>query len=506
MARPYDELLARFAEIRDLQAAQSLAAWDQEVSMPAGGAPARAWTLAALAGAVHQRSTDARLATLAERLWRGRARLGRVPRRQVELARRAVRKARRIPLDLARELALAESRGLETWREARRRRDWAAFAPALEHMLALKRRAARLAVRAEGPTPGSRAPLYDALLDDFEPGMTSARLDDLLGELRDFTVPLLKQVVAARVSVDLAPLVGRFDVEAQRAFAREVVVGMGIDLQRGRMDLSTHPFCSGLAPDDVRMTGRFDARDLRGGLFGVVHEAGHGLYEQGLDPARARQPAGGAVSMAIHESQSRLWENLVARSRPFWVHWLPRLRRQHPRLRRVSVDGIWRAANAVQPSFIRVEADELTYNLHILLRYEIERDLIEGRQSVRDLPQRWNDGMRRLLGLTPRHDAEGVLQDIHWAMGSFGYFPTYSLGNLYAAQFMQAARRDLRGLDARIAQGRLAPLREWLRERIHRHDQLESAEQLVRRVTGRPLSVDAFADHLRARVAAVYGL
>jgi carboxypeptidase Taq len=373
-------------------------------------------------------------------------------------------------------------------------------------MLALKRRVAALAVRAEGAPPGSRSPLYDALLDDFEPGMTSARLDRLLGELRDVTVPLLRQVVSSRVRVDLSPLVGRFDVGAQRAFAREVIVAMGIDLQRGRLDLSTHPFCTGLSPGDVRMTGRFDPRDLRGGLFGAIHEAGHGLYEQGLAAARAREPAGGAASTALHESQSRLWENLVARSRPFWVHWLPRLRRHHPQLRGTGVDAMWRAANAVRPSCIRVEADEVTYNLHILLRYEIERDLVEGRQSVRDLPRRWNDGMQQLLGLRPRHDGEGVLQDIHWAMGLFGYFPTYSLGNLYAAQFLQAARRELRGLDARLAHGQLLPLREWLRERIHRHDQLLDAEGLVRRVTGRPLSVDAFARHLRARVGAVYGL
>jgi len=506
MMRPYDELLLRFAEIRDLAAVQALAAWDQEVMMPPGGADARAHALAALAGTVHEKSTDPQLARLVERLWRGRARLSPLPRRQVELARRTVRKARRIPSDLARELALAESRGLETWREARRAKDWRRFAPALATMVRLKRRVAQLAVAADGAPRGSRAPHYDALLDDYEPGLTSATLDALLGELQDFTVPLLHRVVATRVRVDLSPFVGRFDVAAQRAFAREVVEAMGLDLTRGRLDLSTHPFCSGLSPGDVRMTGRFAPGDLRGGLFGVIHEAGHGLYEQGLDPARAREPAGGAVSTAVHESQSRLWENLVARSRPFWVHFLPRLKRHHPQLRGVGVGDVWRAANAVQPSFIRVEADELTYNLHIVLRTEIERDLIEGRQSVSDLPVRWNDGMARLLGLRPRNDAEGVLQDIHWAMGLFGYFPTYSLGNLAAAQFMEAARRDVRGLDHRIAQGNLRPLREWLRENVHRHDQLVPADRLVRRVTGRPLGVEAFARAQRAKVAELYGI
>jgi len=506
MTRPYAQLLERFAEIRDLSAAQSLAGWDQEVMMPPGGGDARAHVLAALAGAVHEHSTDRELVALTETLWRGRARLPRGQRRQVELARRAVRKARRIPSDLARDLALAESRGLEAWREARKRRDWKRFVPSLEHMVQLKRRVAKLGVAAERPARGSPAPLYDALLDDFEPGLTSLTLDPLLAELRAFTVPLLKKVVSTRVHVDLSPLVGRFAIEPQRAFAREVVDAMGMDPQRSRMDLSTHPFCSGFSPGDVRMTGRFSEHDLRGGLFGVIHEAGHGLYEQGLDPRHAREPVGGAISMAIHESQSRLWENLVGRSRPFWTCWLPRLKRHHPQLRRVGVDDIWRAANAVQPSFIRVEADELTYNLHIILRHEIERDLIEGRQSVRDLPARWNDGMKSLLGLVPKDDAQGVLQDIHWAMGLFGYFPTYSLGNLYAAQFMAAALRDMPKLPARIAKGDMAPLREWLREHIHRHDNQVPADVLVKRVTGRPLEVRAFAEHLRAKVGAVYGV
>jgi carboxypeptidase Taq len=254
------------------------------------------------------------------------------------------------------------------------------------------------------------------------------------------------------------------------------------------------------------MTGRYSPSDLRGGLFGAIHEAGHGLYEQGLEPSRARSPLGGAVSMALHESQSRLWENLVARSRPFWRWALPRLRRRYPWMIGVTMDGMWRAANAVHPSFIRVEADELTYNLHIILRYEIERDLIDGRQQVADLPERWNRDMQDLLGLHPKDDAEGVLQDIHWAMGLFGYFPTYTLGNLYAAQFMGAARRQIRGLDARIAKGELGVLREWLRENIHRHDQLYTAEQLVRRVTSEPLSTDAFEKHIEAKVKAIYGV
>ena len=516
MPASYADLERRFAELRDLSVAQSLAGWDQEVMMPPGGADARAHTLAALAGVVHAKSTDPALVRLVEALHRRPGRLPRPQRRGVELARRAVLKATRIPEALARELALAESRGLETWRQARKARDWKRFAPALQHMVELKREVARRSAAAAGRGAGRGAGngragggtrrLYDELLDDYEPGATVASIDPLLERLRDVTTPLVAAVVKSGVKVGLRPLVGRFDVERQRDFAREVVTAMGIDLGRGRLDLSTHPFCSGLAPGDVRMTGRYSASDLRGGLFGAIHEAGHGLYEQGLDPRRARSPLGGAVSMALHESQSRLWENLVARGRPFWRWALPRLRRRYPALAGVTVEAMWRAANAVQPSFIRVEADELTYNLHIILRYEIERDLIEGRQQVGDLPQRWNDGMARLLGLRPKHDAEGVLQDIHWAMGLFGYFPTYTLGNLYAAQFMDAARAQIRGLDRRLARGELVVLREWLRENIHRHDQLYTAEQVVRRVTGKPLSTEAFERHIRGKVRAIYGV
>lgn len=506
MTATYTELERAYAELRDLSVAQSLTAWDQEVMMPPGGADSRAHTLAALAGVVHAKSTDPKLAAMVESLHRRGAKLPRTQRRGVELARRAVLKATRIPESLARELALAESRGLEAWRGARAARDWKRFAPALQHMVELKREIARRSAAAGGTAGRRGRSLYDELLDDYEPGATVATIDPLLERLRDFTAPLVAAIVKSGVKVDLSPLVGRFDIEGQRAFARDVVQGMGIDLARGRMDLSSHPFCSGLSPGDVRMTGRYDPADLRAGLFGAVHEAGHGLYEQGLDPRRARSPLGGAVSMALHESQSRLWENLVARGRPFWRWALPRLRRHYPRLRGVTVEQMWRAANVLQPSFIRVEADELTYNLHIILRYEIERDLIEGRQQVADLPQRWNDGMASLLGIRPKHDAEGVLQDIHWAMGLMGYFPTYSLGNLYAAQFMEAARRQIRGLDERIARGDMGRLREWLAENIHRHDQLYTAEQIVKRVTGAPLSTEAFEAHIREKVAALYGV
>lgn len=493
----YAELEQRFAEIRDLENGLSILSWDQEVMMPRGGASSRAATLATLSAVVHQRWTEPALAQVVRRLSRKGAGLTPRERRAVALVRRELERASAVPPDLARQIAEAQSRGVESWRRARSERRFSLFASDLARMVDLK--------RAQAHCIAAKGRPYDALLDHFEPGATMATIDPLLDDLVGFSRPLLKRVVESGVTIDLSPLVGRFDVDAQRRFAAEVSAAMGIAADRSRLDLSTHPFCGGVGPDDVRLTSRYDPRDLRGGLFGVIHESGHGLYEQGLDARRARSPLGGAVSMAIHESQSRLWENLVARGRPFWKHMLPRLRKAHPQLKGVTLDAMLRAANAIAPSMIRVEADELTYNLHIALRYRLERDLIEGRIEPKQLPGLWNQGMHELLGVTPAHDGEGVLQDIHWASGLFGYFPTYSLGNLYAAQFMETARRELRGLDGVIARGDLHPLREWLRQKLHRHDRLYDAATLVKRITGKPLSTDAFRRHMTAKVRELYG-
>lgn len=497
MAAAFQELEQRWGEIADIESGLGILGWDQEVMMPRGGVAARSRTMATLTGLIHERKTDPAMVALVRRLSRKGIKLTPRQRRAVALARKAVDKAANVPAELARKIALAESSGVESWREAREKGDFSLFADELSRMVDLKRELAR--VRSK------RGKVYDALLDDFEPGATMDDIDPLLTELKTFTQKLLKRVVNSGVEIDVSPLVGRFDVDAQRSFARSVVLAMGIDLDCGRMDLSTHPFCGGVGPGDVRMTSRYDPSDMRGGLFGVIHEAGHGLYEQGLDPRRAGTPLGGAISMAIHESQSRLWENNVGRSRPFWKYWLPRLRRAHPQLKGVNLEKMWRAVNCITPSMIRVEADELTYNLHIVLRYEIERDLIEGRIEVRDLPDRWNGAMVDLLGIEPRNAAEGVLQDIHWASGLFGYFPTYAIGNLYAAQIMESARKGIRGLDRRIEQGDLVPLRDWLKIQIHCHDQVHDAAKTVRRVTGKPLSTDAFRRHITRKVKAIYG-
>ncbi|MEZ5978637.1 MAG: carboxypeptidase M32 [Planctomycetota bacterium] len=487
-----------YERLVDLSNAQSILSWDQEVMMPPGGAETRALTMSALTRVVHECATDKTFVREVRSLDRSRDGLKPQERRTVELLARRVKEATAIPADLAAELSAHRSRAVQAWRGARAADDFGAFLPQLEKMVELQRRVARAKA-------GKGGDAYDALLDDYEPNATTAQLDPLLGELRELTVPLVARVRRSKAKFDMRPLVGRFEPDAQRRLVADVTSAMGIDGSRSRLDVSTHPFCGGVGPVDVRMTGRFDPKDLRGGLFGAIHEAGHGLYEQGLDPKRTRHPLGGAISMAIHESQSRLWENQIARSRPFWKHWLPRLKKLFPKqLAGVSLDAMWRAANAMQPSMIRVEADELTYNLHIVLRYEIERDLISGALRPKDLPARWNDTMHAMLGIRPKNDAEGCMQDIHWPAGYFGYFPTYSVGNLYAAQVMEAARAAIPDLDARVAKGDLVTLREWLRDRIHRHDRVYTADQIVKRVTGKKLSVEPFRAYITSKVDALY--
>jgi carboxypeptidase Taq len=490
------DLEQRCAALRDLDHLGAILGWDQEVLMPAASAESRAHSLATLARLTHERSVDPALIGVIGELRARSTELEPEQRRLVELAWRRVRPASQIPAELAAEFALTRARALEAWRAARQASDFPAFRPWLEQLVQLSRRIAE-ATREQGG-------LYDALLDTYEPGARSAEVLPLLEQLALSSAPLLERVRDAEQPVRTKVARRRYDVPEQQAFVLEVLGKMGFDFERGRLDRSTHPFCGGNGPTDVRMTTRYAEKDLRVGLYGAIHEAGHGLYEQGLDPARARSILGGAVSMAIHESQSRLWENLVGRSRAFWKFWWKPLKRRFPAATHgYKAEDMWRAVNAIEPSFIRVEADELTYNLHILLRTRLEERLISGSLEVADLPAAWNQGHRELLGLEVPDDAQGCLQDIHWSMGSFGYFPTYSLGNLYAAQLMEAARDQLGDLDAAFAAGEFLPLRRWLQREIHRHDQLETPAELIQRITGRPLDAAAWERSMTHKVAAL---
>ncbi|HET6164082.1 MAG TPA: carboxypeptidase M32 [Planctomycetota bacterium] len=495
----YRELLRRVAEICDLSSASALLSWDQETTMPKQGAPARARQLATVAGIRHERFVDGRVGELLADCEAAPGQFEDVERTQLRELRHDWDRATKLPRALVEETASAESSALEAWRDARAKSDWKAFAPHVRQLMGYAVQRAQALGFTERP--------YDGMLDDYERGADEERLDALFSDLRPRLTPMIGPVLERRGRVDSACVRRPLAIEKQAEFGLAVIRAMGFDLDAGRVDLATHPFCSGIGPGDTRLTRRYDLNDLRPALYGIVHEAGHGLYEQGLAPELRWTPLGSASSLGIHESQSRLWENVVGRSRPFWERFLPDLRRLFPsEFRDVTADQMYRAVNEVATSLIRVEADELTYNLHVLLRFEIERALFAGNLDVDDVPAAWGEKCGELLGVRPKNDAEGCLQDIHWSMGAFGYFPTYTLGNLYAAQLYEAAQRDLGDLDGLIAHGEFAPLREWLRAKIHRHGRRFLPAELVFRATGADPSAEPFLRYLRAKLEDVYGI
>lgn len=501
VATDFQALRAELAEIADLGAASALLHWDQETYMPSGSITGRAQALATLAGVIHQRSTASDLRDRVERL-RDASRFDALDddsKAIVRLAHRDIDRSSRIAPELVRALAETTSHGQQAWAKARQDDCFADFAPWLEKLLSLKREVAQSLGYIDHP--------LDALLEDYEPGATVADLSTLFRALESELKPLVAAVASSGVKPDISPLRRTVPIEAQRAFALEVAGSLGFDFEHGRLDVSSHPFTQKIHDGDVRLTWHFDGDDLRPGLFAVVHEAGHGLYEQNLPKQHARTPLCEAASLGIHESQSRLWENCVARSRSFWQHFLPRLEKHAgSALAGVGLDAMYAAANVVEPSFIRIEADELTYNLHIILRFFLECDLFSGKLAVRDLPTAWNDRMFDLLGIRPPTDRQGVLQDIHWSMGGFGYFPTYTLGNLYAAQWMDAAERAIGPLDEQFARGDLRPLSEWLRSNVHAPGRRYTARELMERVTGKAPDARYFLDYAKRKYGALYRL
>ncbi len=483
------ELRTRLGELADLQRVGQLLGWDQQTMMPPAGAEARGEAMSTVQRLAHDRLVDPRLATLLASA--GDSEDPGV----VRAVRRDHERARRVPTDLAAEIVRAGSDGFMVWLEAREADDFAQFLPALERNLELARRLAGCFEDSEHP--------YDALLDQYEPGATTAQVSALFARLRDGLVPLLADIAR---QPEPAGLPGAFPIAGQREIGMEIARAMGFDESSWRVDDAVHPFASATAPSDVRVTARWDERDLQG-IFALMHEVGHGLYEHGVDPALARTTVDTGVSLGVHESQSRLWENLVGRSEPFWRHWLPRMRERFPlTLRDTSLEQFLRAINVVRPSLIRVEADEVTYSLHVILRFELEVALIEGSLAARDLPAAWAAGMRRLLGIEVPDDRSGVLQDIHWSEGIIGYFPTYAIGNMLAAQLWDVARTDVPSLDDDIAAGDYGRLREWLGAKIHRHGRRLPPPELVQQAVGGPLDPEPLLRQLRAKYGALYGL
>jgi carboxypeptidase Taq len=501
-------LTDRLQEIQHLNSAASLLSWDQETYMPPGGGTARADQLATLQTLAHDKLASPEIEAILTR-WidpaTGQA-LEQPGDPWDEPSRALLREvwrdfssAKKLPSEFVARLSRECSLAQQVWTEARKKNDFKMFLPNLRTVVSLKRE--------EAGYLGYKDTPYDALLDHYEPGATVAQLTPLFAALKARLVPLLDRIVGTSEKIDDSVLFRSYDTQRQVEFGRLVLTAMGYDFDRGRLDLSAHPFTTSFHPTDVRVTTRVSEKEFPACLFSCIHEGGHGLYDQGLDPGRYGTPLGDSLSLGIHESQSRLWENCVGRSRPFWRCFYPMLRQVFPdQLAGIGLEQFYVAINRVQPSLIRVEADELTYNLHIMLRFEIEQDLVEGRTRVEDLPVIWNEKVKSYLGLVPERDADGVLQDVHWSLGAIGYFPTYTLGNLYAAQFYNQARMEIANLDGEIESGRLTVLTRWLNQKIHRWGRTFTADHLIQRVTGKPLSPEPFLTYLEEKFGELYGL
>ncbi|MEX0600235.1 MAG: carboxypeptidase M32 [Rhodothermales bacterium] len=486
------------AQVSDLRRTAEILSWDQETYMPPGGAEARAKQISTIRRLAHERFTTDELGTLLDDLSDPASEMDpqSVEASMVRVLRRDYDKATRLPNELVGRMAEAVSRGKQAWKKAREMNRFETFAPHLERIVDLN------VEKAEAYGYDDR--IYDALLDDYEPGMKTSLVEKIFSDLRKELVPIVEAIADAE-PVNESPVHQHFDKELQWQFGLDVARDFGYDLDRGRQDLSAHPFTTTFAISDVRVTTRVSEHFLNPALFGTLHEAGHALYEQGVDPSLARTLLDEGTSLGMHESQSRLWENLVGRSRPFWERYYTHLRDLFPeQLGSVTQDAFYGAVNKVQPGLIRVEADEVTYNLHIMLRFEIENALLEGRVATADLPDLWNEKMDDYLGVVPDTDANGVLQDIHWSLGAIGYFPTYALGNLMSTQIFEAAGRDLGDMDALIRDGRFGELLDWLRKHIHRHGRKMKALDLLERATGSGLSAKSWLAYVRRKYGRIY--
>lgn len=494
-----EKLNKKTREVAMINSCASLLGWDERTYMPARGSEHRAEQLAYLAGLSHSRFVDPEIGDLLKQLKSGTN--GGGPDSDIAVTvreiGRAYDRAVKMPQELVEEISRTTTLAQAKWAEARKNNDFASFKPWLEKVVNLKKQ--------EAEAVGYQGEPYNALLDEFEPGATVAQIEGAFAKLRDETVRLLDELKGAARKPDPKILEREYPIDKQEAFGKEAAAAIGFDFDRGRLDITTHPFCTGIGPGDTRITTRYDAHHFPGAFFGILHEAGHGIYDQGLPAEHFGNPLGEFISLGIHESQSRMWENMVGRSRAFWSFFYPKAQQHFAKtLGDVSLDQFYGAINTVEPSFIRVEADEVTYNLHIMIRFELERAFFRGDLKVDDVPAAWNTTFEKYLGIRPPDDRRGCLQDVHWSAGLIGYFPTYSLGNLYAAQFFAKADADLGGLHAQFAKGQFLPLRDWLRKNIHQHGRRYLATDLVQRVTGKPLSSDALMAYMGKKFGEVY--
>lgn len=501
MTANFEELKRILGEVADLRAASAVLDWDQQTYMPPGGAGGRALALSTLSRLAHETFVSDRVGELLES---AHAKLsGENPDsdevRLVKVTRRLYDKDRKVPSDYVAEFSRVTSLAQQAWQKAKGESNFPPFRPHLAQVIALRRQYADFFAPYDS--------VYDPLLDDFEPGMKAAQVRSIFADLRKEQVALVQAIADKGDVIDDRLLYQRFPEDRQLAFGMVVAQRFGYDLSRGRQDLSAHPFTTEFGCGDVRITTCLDPDYLPKGMLGTFHETGHALYGQGIPEKFDRSPLAGNLSLAFHESQSRTWENLVGRSRPFWNAFYSRLQSTFPdQLGRVNLETFYRAVNKVTPSLIRTEADEATYNLHVMLRFELELAFLEGSLVAGDLPEAWNQRMQEFLGITPPNDKEGVLQDIHWSIGAIGYFPTYALGNLVSAQLWEAALAAMPDLPQQIERGEFGGLLAWQRENIHRHAGKFEPMELIVRATGKPLSAEPYLRYLHGKYGEIYGL
>jgi carboxypeptidase Taq len=495
------QLHTRLAEISDLNRVSALVGWDQQTYMPPGGSAARAEQSATLQKITHEMF----IADETGRLFDAAASeiSGLDPdsdeARLVSVTRRDYEKARRVSAELVAEIARVTGQAIDVWTEARKASDWKPFSPYLARITDLQRQLADALGYAD------RA--YDALLDKFEPDMKTAQVKAVFDAIKPDLIDLVKAIAARKDAVSNEVLRREYDEQQQWAFGLEVIKRYGFDFKRGRQDRSVHPFTTSFSINDVRITTRVDRHFLSPALFGTLHETGHALYEQGFSQSLERTPLADGASLGMHESQSRMWENLVGRSRPFWKFFFPVLHGFFPeQLADQTAESFYRAANQVSPSFIRVEADEVTYGLHIMLRFEMENELLEGRLKADEVPEAWNAKMQEFLGITPPTTAQGALQDIHWASGLIGYFPTYQLGNLISLQLWDKINADIPDLTSQIEHGEFTALLGWLRGNLHQHARKFTSSELLQRITGSGLNPAPYLKYLKGKYREIYDL
>lgn len=490
------QFIKTMKQITAYSEAISLIAWDFRTYIPKKGTEQRSETIGLLSEKVNELKTSDEMKELIDQLKTEDTTP--VIKKAVEQAERDYNKFRSIPAEELTEFVTLSSKSEMVWQEAREKGDFSLLQPYLEKLVDFNKKIASYR--------GYENNKYEGLLDDYEPGLTTEILDDAFGQLKPALIELVKKINQSSVEVDSDLLVQPFPKENQKDFSLAILDKMGYDFDAGRLDETIHPFAIGINPNDVRVTTRYDENDFRMAVFGTIHEGGHALYEQNIDPDLHQTVLAGGVSMGIHESQSLFWENFIGRSRSFWDSHFDLFKKHAPAsFQSVNFEHFYRAINEVKPNMIRIEADELTYSLHIIIRYELEKDLIDGDLEVKDLPEAWNQKMEDYLGIRPANDSEGILQDIHWAAGNIGYFPTYALGYMYAAQLFETINKDI-NIDNMIRLGDFEPIKEWLTEKIHRHGKMKQPLEMIEEVTGEGLNPNYLINYLTDKYTDIYQL